>query len=237
MYAGLTAGASLPYAVRLRQCLIEYGAPANRSRRPLLNALKYATAFPVIFLSAAQRIVAHDLAADADLAWNVQHRIFSFWLVCAAANSAYSFWWDVTNDWGLELLAPRARAPAPRLTIPRPLVLPARLDKPAPTGAYPWGLRRALLLPLPVYPLLVVLDGVLRLTWSLKLSAHLPSGAAAGGVLWLEGAELARRWAWVFVRVEWEIVKRTEGAVRGAEEFELAYADEGEQEGGIEGVA
>jgi hypothetical protein len=73
---------SIPYAVRLRQCLIEYGAPGNRSRRPLANALKYATAFPVIFLSAAQRIVAHDLAAErvaADRAWLVEHRIFSFW--------------------------------------------------------------------------------------------------------------------------------------------------------------
>jgi hypothetical protein len=34
--------------------------PANESRKPLYNALKYATSFPVIFLSAAQRLVTAD---------------------------------------------------------------------------------------------------------------------------------------------------------------------------------
>ena len=48
---------SLPYLVRLRQCIIEYQSPMNESRRPLYNALKYASSFPVIFLSAAQRTV------------------------------------------------------------------------------------------------------------------------------------------------------------------------------------
>ena len=48
---------SLPYLVRLRQCIIEHQSPMNESRRPLYNALKYASSFPVIFLSAAQRTV------------------------------------------------------------------------------------------------------------------------------------------------------------------------------------
>lgn len=46
---------SFPYLVRFRQCLIEYSLPPNASQRPLYNAIKYATAFPVIFLSAAQK--------------------------------------------------------------------------------------------------------------------------------------------------------------------------------------
>lgn len=60
---------SLPYAIRLRQCLAEYytsnpkvpikggmGKELRRSRKPLANAAKYASAFPVIWLSAWQGV-------------------------------------------------------------------------------------------------------------------------------------------------------------------------------------
>lgn len=65
---------SLPYLVRLRQCLSEYNTSTpvtkiedqgkgkgkerilRKSRRPLANALKYASAFPVIWLSAWQGV-------------------------------------------------------------------------------------------------------------------------------------------------------------------------------------
>ena len=46
---------SLPYLVRLRQCIAEHSSPLNTSRKHLYNAIKYASSFPVIFLSAAQR--------------------------------------------------------------------------------------------------------------------------------------------------------------------------------------
>ncbi|CAL1707321.1 unnamed protein product [Somion occarium] len=42
---------SLPYAVRFRQCIIEYVSSTNESRRPLYNALKYASSFPATWLS------------------------------------------------------------------------------------------------------------------------------------------------------------------------------------------
>jgi len=76
----------LPYVVRLRQCLVEYTSPLNDSRRPLLNALKYASAFPVIYLSAAQRIVISDLTAvkgdrAAHEAWHGEHQLFRLWQV------------------------------------------------------------------------------------------------------------------------------------------------------------
>lgn len=56
---------SLPYAIRLIQCLAEYqhtgarkrlgvGSSTVKSKRPLANALKYASAFPVIWISASQ---------------------------------------------------------------------------------------------------------------------------------------------------------------------------------------
>lgn len=34
--------------------------------------------------------------------------VFTLWIAAVLVNSAYSFWWDVTNDWGLSLLIPSA---------------------------------------------------------------------------------------------------------------------------------
>jgi len=77
---------SLPYIVRFRQCVIEYTSPSNDSRRPLLNALKYATSFPVIYLSAAQRLVVSDLVMEKgeqamEEAWHGEHALFRLWYV------------------------------------------------------------------------------------------------------------------------------------------------------------
>jgi len=78
-------GVSLPYLIRFRQCLIEYrSSPVNASKRPLFNALKYASSFPVIFLSAAQRTVVLELAAVSGEAvaresWHGEHPLFRLW--------------------------------------------------------------------------------------------------------------------------------------------------------------
>lgn len=157
----------------------------------------------------------------------------------------YSFWWDVTNDWGFDLLqfTPKSRRPR-QPSLPRALVLPAMQERdqsitsprnsttstsPSPSSppvlphahshpvrVHPYGLRPRLLYPLPVYPLALFINLVLRLTWSIKLSTHLHAKAQGEGsffIFWIEVAELVRRWVWVFIRVEWEIVKRDqEGA-------------------------
>ncbi|KAH7919321.1 EXS-domain-containing protein [Leucogyrophana mollusca] len=236
---------SIPYFIRLRQCLIEHKSPVNTSQRPLFNAVKYATAFPVIFLSAAQRIAVSELVeAKGDQvtrqAWHGEHPLFRLWLLAAAVNSLYSFWWDITNDWGLDLLKPRSsqsrgRPPralmlpslhskaaslngSPRLA-PDPIVdgsttlasSPSAMNRPAVQRhhPYPYGLRAVLLYPLPVYPLIIFFNLVLRLTWSIKLSSHLHSYSEGSALIfWLEMAEVLRRWMWVFIRVEWEVVKK-----------------------------
>jgi len=248
---------SLPYLVRLRQCIIEHSSPTNNSRRPLYNALKYASSFPVIFLSAAQRTVATKFTEERDEI-SSDDALFRLWLLAAAINSLYSFWWDVTNDWGLELLNTRPSQPSRRTgstSPPRPLVLPL-LHSRSPSGSppsstpslpvtassihrplanntmtniQPFGLRSTLLYPLPFYPLIIFLNLILRLTWSVKLSSHLHSQSEGSVVIfWLEMAEMVRRWMWVFVRVEWEVVKKmTEerrvghGTGSEEEEFEL----------------
>jgi len=94
------------------------------------------------------------------------------------------------------------------------------------------GLRTHLLYRHPrVYYCAIALNLVLRLTWSLKLSSHLHNVTEFGsGVFIMEALEIARRWMWVFFRVEWECVKRESpglGAVDESDEFELVGRGDG----------
>ncbi|KAL5794013.1 hypothetical protein ACOSP7_002607 [Xanthoceras sorbifolium] len=80
----------LPYLFRFFQCLRQY--KDTREKTTLLNALKYSTAVPVIFLSALKYHVFPDK-------WTTFYR--PLWLLSAVLNSLYSFYWDVTRDWDL----------------------------------------------------------------------------------------------------------------------------------------
>ncbi|GAA6052303.1 hypothetical protein JCM3770_007240 [Rhodotorula araucariae] len=101
---------SLPYLFRFRQCLSEvYTRSTPTPKRSLLNALKYATAFPVVILSAMQTVIGDPFDGDeepheAGERWIGRTALFNLWLAAVLVNSMYSFWWDVTNDWGLSLL-------------------------------------------------------------------------------------------------------------------------------------
>lgn len=115
--------------------------------------------------------------------------LFRVWGLSVLVNSLFSFWWDITNDWGLHLLLPsRLKGSVSNTTI----------------------LRRILLLPDPtIYYLIIILDFILRFTWSLKLSSHLHSiHEIEMGIFLLEALEVMRRWIWVYVRVEWEAVRK-----------------------------
>ncbi|KAL3340578.1 hypothetical protein AABB24_028959 [Solanum stoloniferum] len=80
----------LPYLFRLFQCLRQY--KDTREKTTLLNALKYSTAVPVIFLSALKYHVFPDN-------WVNIYR--PLWLLSGVVNSLYSFYWDLTRDWDL----------------------------------------------------------------------------------------------------------------------------------------
>lgn len=276
---GDLTGLSLPYLLRFRQCLLEYYQSSWSSPRPLANALKYFSAFPVILLSAAQRTVINEVAlakgitvqelGDTGDRWFGEHRLFRLWLLGVVINSMYSFYWDVEMDWGLALcqtdtwLGPsrrragngtglfgsplgsnqapasisrrtpdvslwgrarrivsgsptpshqRSPCPTPIPTLTHPLPHPDLSAISAPTRFFTFGLRPTLLLPDPlVYHLFTIIDLVLRFTWSLKLSSHLHTIAEIeSGVFIMEALELVRRWMWVFVRIEWEAVKKGE---------------------------
>lgn len=77
---------------------------------------------------------------------------------------------------------------------------------------YPF-LRPILLLPDPlVYYLAIAMDLILRFTWSLKLSSHLHTiHEQEGGVFLMEFLEVVRRWMWVYIRVEWEAIRKGGG--------------------------
>lgn len=135
-------------------------------------------------------------------------------------NSLYSFWWDLTNDWGLDLVA--FRSTRSREESWKTFVFSSRASNCASSHeatsfnamgyrhlSYPYGLRAVLLYPLPVYPMAIFLNFILRMTWSIKLSSHLYSQSEGTPLIfWLEIAEVLRRWIWVFLRIEWEVVRK-----------------------------
>lgn len=83
----------LPYLCRFFQCLRQYKDTKEKSC--LLNALKYSTAVPVIFLSALKY---HVFAEQ----WVSFYR--PLWLISGVINSLYSFYWDIKRDWDLSIL-------------------------------------------------------------------------------------------------------------------------------------
>ncbi|BCR87634.1 EXS domain-containing protein [Aspergillus chevalieri] len=183
---------AIPSIIRFRQCLIEYirvrraGATReNTGFQHLANALKYATAFPVIYLSAKLRnyspLVFYGYS-EMDLA-----RLL---LICTIINSAYSFWWDVTKDWDLTLLT-RSRD----------------------TSEYPYGLRRHRYFSSDrLYHSAILIDLVLRFSWASKfVPGLLWLTERESGLFVLMFLEVARRWMWVFFRVEAEWVRSHRG--------------------------
>lgn len=56
-----------------------------------------------------------------------------------------------------------------------------------------------------MYYYVIVIDLLLRCTWSFKLSPHLDHfNDLEGGIFLMELLEVFRRWVWVFFRVETE---------------------------------
>jgi len=178
---------AIPYLCRLRQCITEYrrgiskGLPSRECRCHLLNAAKYASAFPVIILGAMER---NYLATQVELF--SKDGLAKSWYVAVMVNTLFSFYWDVTRDWDLTLLTSRRNG----------------------AGEYPWGLRKNRHFVAPeFYYVAIVVDFALRCAWSVKLSLHLDFlNEMEGGIFVLELLEVCRRWVWVFFRVEREFV-------------------------------
>jgi len=91
----------------------------------------------------------------------------------------------VAKDWDLTLFAPASVRNNPE---------------------HPWGLRRHTHFHTKeMYYGAIVIDFMLRCTWSLKLSPHLDHfNDLEGGIFVMEFLEVLRRWMWIFFRVETE---------------------------------
>lgn len=102
-------------------------------------------------------------------------------------NSFYSFYWDVAKDWDLTLFSDL-------------------LNRRTSSTEYAFGLRRHRFIHTPqIYYTVIVIDFMLRCTWSFKLSPHLDHfNDLEGGIFLMELLEVFRRWIWVFFRVETE---------------------------------
>lgn len=207
---------AIPSLIRFRQCIIEYsrvraeyygsGKPSSSGwgGQHLANAAKYASAFPVILLSALQRSLSYDHASIGMSATMV----YRLWLFAVMLNSFYSFYWDVAKDWDLSLFSSSRDRSSPH---------------------HPWGLRRVLTFRSPqLYYAAIVVDFVLRCTWSLKLSPHLDHfNDLEGGIFVMELLEVFRRWVWIFFRVETEWVREKERGGPAIDDVLLGeYADD-----------
>ncbi|KAI8866173.1 EXS-domain-containing protein [Ramicandelaber brevisporus] len=174
---------SLPFLFRLRQCITEvYRAkhPVDR-RRHIMNALKYLSALPVIFLSAAQKEDAMNSRLGV---------LFVCWSVAVIVNTLYSFYWDIAMDFDLGHISGR-RAPAYS------------------AKSFPFMLRPRLHFPDPMlYYTAIALDFILRIAWTLKLSWHLRIDTMTFGPFLMAFIEILRRWMWVYFRLEREWVYR-----------------------------
>lgn len=73
---------SLPYLIRLRQCLIEFSRSRGNGSQHIGNALKYASAFPVILLSAMQRTYISPIEDKyPDKVWFGESMLFRLWYI------------------------------------------------------------------------------------------------------------------------------------------------------------
>jgi len=99
-------------------------------------------------------------------------------------NSLYSYYWDIVHDWNLGSFQSANVFLRDRLIFQYPIL----------------------------YYLTIVLDLVLRLSWSLKLSPHLHLDAEAS-IFLLEILEILRRTIWVYFRVENQYLKSSKNGV------------------------
>lgn len=85
---------ALPYLCRFFQCLRQYSD--TKDKTCIFNALKYATSFPVILVSALKYHVAVEM-------WHGVYR--PLWLISGLINTCFSFYWDIRRDWDLNFFS------------------------------------------------------------------------------------------------------------------------------------
>eukprot|EP01038_Epipyxis_sp_PR26KG_P014211 gene14211-19068_t len=108
-------------------------------------------------------------------------------IIAAAAtiNSLYSFLWDAIMDWGL-------------LTFTRD----GRVFR-----------RQRVLLPIPLYVIALIINLILRFSWSINRIPGMNNLHSSVTVLIIEIGEIFRRSMWNIFRIEWEILVQQDRAL------------------------
>lgn len=180
----------------------------SNNRNHLFNALKYASAFPVILFSVIHKW--YDFKEEVKITTTffitTSALIFKLWIISVAINSIYSFYWDVAKDWKLEFLT----SDTSKCFVPS------------------FKLRSILYFNEPmIYYIAIFIDFILRFTWSFKLSSHLYIiHQLEGGIFLMECLEVVRRWLWIFFRMESEFIenfisKKSYGLINNAKTSSL----------------
>ncbi|KAG2225329.1 hypothetical protein INT45_005573, partial [Circinella minor] len=196
---------SLPYMIRLRQCLSEYIDSGGECKRHLWNALKYASAFPVIIISASQKKADRYIAATGSVPstwWVSDTGLFRLWMLFVFLNSMYSFWWDISMDWSLINVSASSRTTMMTSHAHQHHI--RHYTTPIVRFRRHFHFNEAGL-----YYAAMIIDFLLRTTWSLKIGSHLYARRLAGSIFMMQLLEVVRRWVWVIFRMESEWVKRT----------------------------
>ncbi|GIL87417.1 hypothetical protein Vretifemale_15533 [Volvox reticuliferus] len=165
----------LPYMIRFVQCIIVNRTTGNRSQ--LLNAAKYATAFPSIILTAIEH--EHHVRGE-------KYELYSWWIAAMLLNSLYSFYWDIEMDWDMPwLVQPGCTNLLGVLRLPG-----LKLDALYSRVWYVWA---------------IITNLALRLSWTHRLMGHLESYKTVALVIAL--LEVFRRYQWTYIRIETELRK------------------------------
>ena len=148
----------------------------ERKFRYLVNAVKYFTTFPVIvFATLFSARVSTAFSLEALDVENVDW-IIILWGISAFVHALYTFFWDVYCDWGLFQLQ--------HCTLLRPKRL------------YSWK---------SFYYVAIVVDLILRFSWTLKLTLALAWHVDSDVIYTaLVAGEMFRRFMWNFFRVEYQ---------------------------------
>lgn len=119
------------------------------------------------------------------------------WLLAAAMNSGFSYFWDIERDWEIGFFSrigkgggsssSRHMGGGGGITLPQP------------------QLQSLLLFPKGFYLYLMLSNFILRQAWTYKLSPHLRNNHLI--VFCIVILEVFRRFQWLFVRIEVELRK------------------------------
>ncbi|KAJ5120403.1 EXS C-terminal [Penicillium bovifimosum] len=183
----------VPSLIRLRQCLTEYirarrtatRRETHRGNQHLANALKYASAFPVIWISCKMRNY-----NPLDFRGYSEVSMVRLLFIVSFINSAYSFWWDVVKDWDMTLFTQQRHH-----------------------RDHPYGLRRHRYFTSDkIYHYVIIADLALRFSWLWRIIPGLGWVTETESGIWLLMVlEVVRRWMWVFFRTEAEWIRNTHG--------------------------